>query len=105
MAAGRKIKAELGAADTWTDWIEPSSNNNISLGVRGTWDGTLHAQWRTKEPGTDTFTSPADTGDTFQENGLYPGITGAVGFQIRVGFKSGGYSSGTAEVYLAFTPK
>lgn len=105
MAAGRKVKAELSAADTWSGWLEPTSNNNVSLAIRGTWNGTLHAQWRTIDPDTDNWTTPEDTGDTFDTNGLFPGITGAVGFQIRVGFKAGGYSSGTAELYLAYTPR
>jgi hypothetical protein len=97
-----KVSASLESADSFTDEFMPPSNphlNNVgqfTLSIAGTWEGTLSLQ-----RSLDNGDSWLDTGDEFESNGEYNCNDSAIGVLYRLGFKSGNYTSGTADVTIA----
>jgi hypothetical protein len=102
--------ASLVAQNTFTDWIKPKPQKALgqdSLGyldlvISGTWAGTLTVQKRHGHGNhTDdiTWTSEFDVED-FTANTAKLIEDHSVTAQYRVGFKTGNYTSGTAEVRL-----
>jgi hypothetical protein len=86
------VEASISAENTFTDGLQTEQAFNFS--IRGTWAGTITVQrsldrgvtWRN----VDTFTSNIET------YGFDPGPS----VVYRVGFETGNYTSGTADVRL-----
>ena len=104
--AAKEVTAALVAENTFTEWLEPKTMNNINdahvhflnISIIGTWAGTITLQRRF---GSRDTLSPRDVTDgswtSNVEKSLYDHEEGV---QYRIGFKTGDFTSGTANVRL-----
>lgn len=104
---GQNVEQGLGQEDTFTDSIRITgidagggvSDRDFSINITGTWVGTLTLQRSYDDPETgfvDVQTFAANTSTTFgdsADNAIY---------YYRIGFKQGDYTSGTANIDLAY---
>ena len=90
---GVTASASLTAENTFTDWLWV--HDEADLSVSGTWVGTLTLQ-RTFDGGTTVKDVVAYTANT--EKVIQAGNKST---QYRIGFKTGGFTSGTAVCLLA----
>ena len=87
-------QASITAQNTFTDPVRMLGPG--AWGVKtGTFSATVSLQYRV--PGDTTWT---DTGDTATAAGLWAILEGA-DLEFRVGVKTGGFVSGTAQVWIA----
>ena len=86
-------KASLTAQNTFTDILRVRGKFNIS--ISGTWAGTIAVQRKFNDGSSyvDVEAFTANTEKTGEEI--------EAGVDYRVGFKTGGYTSGTAEVRIS----
>lgn len=96
---GQKVESSLSSEDTFTNDIRITGVDNgreFTIRRAGTWTGTLTLQRSDGETGNfvdvTTFTTNGET--TFQDN-----FDNSISF-YRIGFKTGDFVSGTAEVEL-----
>ncbi len=104
------VKADLTAENTFTDWIEPKEQlvkdvvgfSYLDFMATGSWAGTLTVQKRhgnVETSGDVVYTDVFDVvGYDANTCKLIEDHSSTV--QYRVGFKTGGYVSGTASVRL-----
>lgn len=102
--AGQSADAELTGDDQYTDPIRVSgvdASRSFAIVIDGTWSGTLTLQYSVSAPGdwVDASTAPYTSNtavsydDTLDNQIIY----------YRLGFKPGGFVSGTAEVRLTYS--
>ena len=90
---------EIGAANTFTDWVnvmDSASDFNFLTAIGGTWAGTVTVQLK-REGEAD---STAWDVKTYTANDVEKGSLGAGGLVVRAGFKTGEYTSGTANILV-----
>ena len=89
------VQTDLSAENTFTDYYSLGEGDvPIFVITEGTWVGTLTVQIR--YPGR---TTPIDMPDErFTTNFDIPAVNLPIGAEIRVGFKTGEYTSGTASI-------
>lgn len=85
--------AAIAAADGYTEWVNVHGVFNVS--VSGTWSGTL-----TLQRSFDGGATVVDV-ETMTANVERLGEEPERGVHYRVGFKSGDYTSGTAQVRIS----
>ncbi len=97
--------ASLIAENTFTDWKRPyrdasllRSEGSLDIIISGTWAGTITVQKRHVHSGTPTDTFDVSTFTANTANDYIRDNSPTV--EYRIGFKTGGYTSGTAEVRL-----
>lgn len=98
-----RVTADLSAADTYTDWLQIRGDslnygvglNYFSLTLSGTFSGTITLQIR-KPPETGNVVDLEEHTEAVAKLGRWCGS-----FDVRAGFKSGNYSSGTASLELS----
>ncbi|MGA0595604.1 hypothetical protein [Enterovirga sp. CN4-39] len=103
--AGQSASANLAGAEQWSDAIrvtgvssDGSNSRSIGVAVTGTWAGTVKLQRSLAEPGAWTdVASYATNQGLFYDDELDNQIV-----YYRVGFPSGGYTSGVASVALTY---
>jgi hypothetical protein len=99
---GQSATATLTGDEQYTGAVavigSTNAERNLNIEITGTWTGTLTLQRAYGEPtgwiDTDTYT--ANTVETFQDQ--YPSET----VYYRIGFKTSGYGSGSADVSITF---
>lgn len=91
----RSTTASLSAENTWCDPLEV--RGYVSTLVNGTWAGTLTTQRRVN--GGAWMDISTTTGNVAYGTGL--GGEYLANVEWRIGFKTGDYTSGTAEVSIA----
>lgn len=98
---GQRVEADLTADETYTDPIRVTgveAGRIFTIIRAGTWVGTLKLQRSIGEPGTwvnvATYTTNATV--TYDD-----GLDNSIAY-YRIGFATGGYTSGTAELTLTF---
>ncbi len=87
------VESSIAAENTFTDTLEPKPGEFYRFSVSGTFVGTVTLQRKLKNQAsfTDYATGVADT--PFDGDGLQSGS----GTIYQLGFKTGDYTSGTAE--------
>ena len=88
-----KTTSSLSASDSYSDSV--GMHNYFNISISGTWSGTLTVQ-RSFDYGTNWFDVDSFTANT-EEYGYEP----EPGVVYRIGFKSGDYNSGTANVRIS----
>ena len=78
-----------GAQNTFTSWLPVAAGRRASMSISGTWSGVVHFQ-RTFDGGA----TPLDV-ESFTANGERTYVA-EEGSSIRLGIKTGNYTSGTA---------
>ena len=98
----KAVEATINGADQWTPWYKfrprrngETENAGLRIGDGTTWSGTVTVQ--TKDP--DESDSAASDGDTFTVD-TRKTLTFAEEVDVRVGIKSGQYTSGTIPVRI-----
>lgn len=105
ITSGQTFRTDLAGADRYTDAIRVSgvgADNSFTVTRAGTWSGTLTLQRSYDGPDAGFI----DTGTTYTTNAT-SSVSPASGLDnvvhwYRVGFKSGAYTSGVAEVTLTY---
>lgn len=98
------VNADITAQNTFTDWLNigvastPGQRNFFTVSVAGTFVATVTVQYRR---GVDQSNVIDDTGD-----GVFTAPDVKVGelvgrWDVRAGVKTGDFTSGTAELYVA----
>lgn len=90
---GQVATAALSAANTFTAWVPLFGPFNLS--ISGTWSGTLTLQYS-----FDGGTTVLDA-ETHTANALKVGDAPEAHVVYRIGFKTGDFTSGTANVRLS----
>lgn len=104
-SSGQTEQASLTAEDTYSDAIRVSGTDAaryFNITRSGTWSGTLTLQ-RSFDSATTGF---QDTSTTYTSNGTKVSFNDNLDNTIawyRIGFKSGDYGTGTAEVTLSYS--
>ena len=94
MSKAQNVEAAITAQNTFTDWLDVPIGQRYSLSIWGTFVGTVTLQ-KTYDGGNtildiENFSGPAsDVSVEVPENQ-----------QVRIGIKTGDYTSGTANVRL-----
>ena len=89
------VSATLMAANEFTDWlkIRGVQKTLFTVQVSGTFVGTLTVQIRDPDDAVAIDVEP--TSGPITQPGMYNGNL-AGGYDVRIGFKAGAYSSGSA---------
>lgn len=101
---GQNTVVNANGADQWTAHVKvqgTGSARDFFLSISGTWVGTVSLM---SSIGNET--SWIDTGINFVANTTYYRVNDSTANQIiyyRLGFKSGGYTSGTAQLTIDYT--
>lgn len=97
-SVGQRVEGSLSGDDQWTDPIRVTgvgTQRTFQIGITGTYVGTLTLQRSVGDPGA--WTDLVTTGPGSYTDGLDNQI-----IYYRVGFKTGNYTSGTANVTLTY---
>ena len=89
----RIAERSISANNTFTDRVQLAGYFNVS--ISGTWSGTITCQ-RSFDQGSTWF-DVKDWDENIQEYGFEP----ERGVWYQIGFKDGGYDSGTATLRLS----
>lgn len=110
-ASTQDFRTDLSGAEQYSEALRVyavGSSKSFSVVRAGTWSGTLTLQVSLDGP-TIGFRDAESSGSpiTYTTNGTASGITFAseydnVAFWVRIGFKSGAYTSGTAQVTFSW---
>jgi len=89
------VQTTLDSADSFTEWYQVGEGTApVFIITEGEWDGLLTCQIR--YPGR---TTPIDMPSArFESNFDIPARDLPIGAEVRVGFKAGEYTSGTASI-------
>lgn len=105
LSVGQLVTAELAASATFSNPVEVTgvgSQRDLTISIGGTWSGTLKLQYSLGTPGT--WIDVTNEGP-FTGNGTwtyYDGLDNQTVY-YRIGFESGGYTSGTALISLGIS--
>jgi hypothetical protein len=84
------MMADLNAQNTYCAAVYKAGGQRFAVSVIGTWAGTITTQ-RSRDG--NTWQDVDNTTSNYERDGI-----SAAGFYWRAGFKTGGYTSGTATV-------
>lgn len=91
----------LNGANQFTDWVSVSDTASIAIVTDASWNGTIWVQRKLTNPNdanppidVESFTTASTSFNRTMENG-----SNDVN-HIRIGVKTGGYTAGSATVYI-----
>lgn len=92
----------INGSNQWTDWVSVSDLASIAIVTDDSWEGTIWVQRKLTNPNdgnpaidVESFTTASSAFNRTIENGSTD-----LNY-VRVGTKSGGFSAGSATVYLS----